>query len=168
MNINSNEKSRMDRVSKAGRSSGAPAGAISKSTIELLESRIAPASLVVSTLKSTGVGSLSAAITQANTNGGSNTITFTVHGTIHLTALLPAVTDDLAIQGPGAGKLTIDGGKKFQILYFSILATEPTRRPLPSAASRSRMARTPAMGRAITAARSGSIIPAAQSRSPAA
>ena len=79
--------------------------------IEILEARIAPASLTVTTIADSGAGSLRAQITQANTNGGSNTITFAsgLHGKILLDSLLPAITNALTITGPGAPRLSIDG-----------------------------------------------------------
>ena len=90
------------------------------SFIEVLESRIAPAALVVTTLKDVtdanhDTGSLRDAIFQANAAVGPDTIEFqtTVHsktkplvGTIKLTSDLPTITDDLTITGPVSGKPT--------------------------------------------------------------
>ena len=59
---------------------------------------------------SLGTGtSLREAINAANANPGADTITFAVSGTISLDGTaLPAITDNLTIVGPGAGRLTID------------------------------------------------------------
>src|SRR5262249_5919061 len=56
-------------------------------------------------------GSLRAAITQANTQGGADTIDFQpgLTGTIALTGGEFDITDDLTINGPGADKLTVSG-----------------------------------------------------------
>jgi hypothetical protein len=67
----------------------------------------------VNSLGDTGSGSgtsgdLRYAITQANANPGS-TIVFSVTGTIALSSLLPALSADVTIAGPGATRLTVDG-----------------------------------------------------------
>lgn len=90
------------------------------SFVEVLEARIAPAALVVTTLKDVtdanhDTGSLRDAIFQANATTGSDTIVFqtTAHskttplvGTIKLASDLPTITDDLTITGPVSGKPT--------------------------------------------------------------
>ena len=92
--------------------------------IEMLESRIAPATLIVSTLKDItdtahDTGSLRDAIFLADaTPGVTDNIVFQkiggapLTGTIKLASALPEITDSLTIQGPVAGKsngLTING-----------------------------------------------------------
>lgn len=69
------------------------------------------ASLVVTNLNESGAGSLADVIDQANAAPGLDTITFDVQGTITLTGsyALPGIVDDVIIQGPGSGLLTIDG-----------------------------------------------------------
>ncbi|MGH2601267.1 MAG: choice-of-anchor Q domain-containing protein, partial [Dehalococcoidia bacterium] len=78
--------------------------------------------------------SLREAIEAANTDmavggcvagSGADTITFapTVTGTITLTDTLPATGGALAIQGPGAGSLTISGGGAVQILSVGPFAS---------------------------------------------
>src|SRR6516165_10854228 len=72
--------------------------------LEALEDRLAPSVFTVNSTSDTGVGvglngDLRYCITQANTNGGTNTIKFdpTVFGAPHaitLTSLLPAITDN--------------------------------------------------------------------------
>src|SRR5581483_2934965 len=96
--------------------------------IEILESRIAPATITVTNLLPTGTGSLYAAIAQANAAGGANTINFAhnVHGTIKTTSSLPEITSDITITGPGASKLAISGGNNHQILYIGYNSTTNT------------------------------------------
>jgi CSLREA domain-containing protein/MYXO-CTERM domain-containing protein len=62
-------------------------------------------------------GSLRAAIGMANSVGGSNSITFTISGTINLGTELPPLSGDLTIRGPGADQLTIQpmSGKTFRV-----------------------------------------------------
>ena len=99
------------------------------STIEALESRIAPAGVIftVTTLKDItdslhDTGSLRDAIFKANAaNNGNDTIVFQkavggspLTGTIKLNSDLPAITDGLTITGPKHGKangIIIDGNK---------------------------------------------------------
>ena len=70
------------------------------------------ATLEVTSLAASGAGSLSEAITTANASTGvADTIIFSVTGTISLgSELLPEISDDLSIEGPGETLLTIDGG----------------------------------------------------------
>ena len=80
-----------------------------------------PTSLVVSSLAdTTDEGTLRWAITQANANSGTiyDKITFEVQGTITLTSNLPAITQNLTIEGPGAANLTIDGGDLYSGLVL--------------------------------------------------
>ena len=86
--------------------------------IEPLESRIAPASFVVTTLADgTGpvpTGSLRAAIIAADATNGTSTITFSSHlspGMINLVADLPTITKSLTI----TGALTTQGQPEFVI-----------------------------------------------------
>src|SRR5262249_24217095 len=76
--------------------------------LDHLEERAVPAAFVVNGLGDTGTGSgtsgdLRYCITQSNSTGGPNTITFApgVAGNINLTGELPAVTNSVTIQGPG-------------------------------------------------------------------
>ncbi len=63
---------------------------------------------------------LRAAITQANLDtGGTIIFSSNVTGTITLTSALPAISEDLSIEGPGAGTLTISGNHAYQILDFT-------------------------------------------------
>ena len=73
-------------------------------------------SLVVTNTNDSGAGSLRNAIDQANANPGS-TITFSLAypATITLTSGQLEIESDMAIKGPGAGKLTIDGDGESRI-----------------------------------------------------
>src|SRR4030095_7161833 len=77
---------------------------------ELLESRIAPATFVVTTLSDSGEGSLRDAIATANANPGADVITFQsgLTGVIDMTGGQMNITDTLAIKGPGGTSLTIN------------------------------------------------------------
>jgi len=82
----------------------------------LLSPSVRAADLVVSTLSDSGAGSLREAISDANNNGEHDTITFSVEGTIALSATLPMIASDMDINGPGSGKLTISGGYTHRIM----------------------------------------------------
>jgi hypothetical protein len=99
------------------------------STIEPLESRIAPAIFIVNTLgdpSATTAGQLSlrqaiaAANIRAFSHPGSNTILFKpgLTGVIYLqNSDALGIISDLIIDGPGAGKLTIDAAYESRIFY---------------------------------------------------
>jgi RHS repeat-associated protein len=79
--------------------------------VEALEERQL-LSFTVTTLDDTTLsGSLRYAITQANTAGGNQTITFAsgLSGTIDLSSQLPSLTANISINGPGASSVAIDG-----------------------------------------------------------
>jgi hypothetical protein len=81
-----------------------------------------PTSLVVSSLAdTTDEGTLRWAIAQANAVAGGyhDKITFSVSGTITLTADLPRISQNLTIGGPGEANLTISGADLYQILYIN-------------------------------------------------
>src|SRR5215211_4320016 len=67
------------------------------------------AGFTVTNTNDSGAGSLRETIGQANAQTGPDTITFNVTGTIELGSTLPTISDDLTIDGPGAGKLAISG-----------------------------------------------------------
>jgi hypothetical protein len=81
---------------------------------EGLEDRRVPATLMVTTLQdeTTNAATLSLreAITQANNQAGDDMITFSsgLSGTIQLATSLPAMTSNIAIQGPGASSLSVN------------------------------------------------------------
>lgn len=78
--------------------------------IESLETRIAPATFLVTTLADADAGSLRQAIADANASLGPDTIIFKkgLTGFIELTSGAIQITDTLSIKGPGPTKLGID------------------------------------------------------------
>src|SRR5437868_3421214 len=58
-----------------------------------------------------------------NTVGGTDAISFAVTGTINLAAPLPPITDSVSINGPGADKLTINGGHAYRIFNVATAGT---------------------------------------------
>lgn len=79
--------------------------------------RAQAAGYVVSNLNPSGAGSLRQAIINANNHVGADTITFTVSGTITLTAALPAISDNVTIDGTGQN-VTVNGDHLYRV--FSI------------------------------------------------
>jgi hypothetical protein len=84
-----------------------------------LESRTVPANITVTNLNDSGLGSLRAAITQADADPLSRDIVFDgslIGGTVTLASNLPAITNGATITGPGrvASSITISGGGQFQ------------------------------------------------------
>lgn len=76
--------------------------------LDLLEARLTPSTLVVTTTADSGPGSLRQAITQSNSDVGMmDTITFSVTGAINLQSALPTLTNSVNIDGPGADSLAI-------------------------------------------------------------
>jgi hypothetical protein len=92
--------------------------------IEVLESRIAPATIYVTTLADheiTGKTTLSDALNQANAALTPDMIDFgsashPLKGTITLTSALPSITNDVTITAPG---ITINGAGRFQGLSIT-------------------------------------------------
>jgi hypothetical protein len=78
---------------------------------EPLENRAMLTTFTVANLDDSGEGSLRDAIDDANMDVGADVIEFApnVQGTVGLTSELE-ITDDLTINGPGQGKLTVSGG----------------------------------------------------------
>jgi CSLREA domain-containing protein len=68
-----------------------------------------------------GMCSLRAAIQEANSLGGDDTITFSVTGTISLTGVLPSLASNITISGPGSGSLTVrrDTGGDYRIFTIN-------------------------------------------------
>src|SRR5262245_61667752 len=97
-------------------------------TITLLEDRAAPALFTVSNLTDAGVGSLRQAIGLANTSAGADQIQFAagLSGQITLTSGELDVTDDLAIIGPGAANLTINGNNASRVFDLDHAEDGPT------------------------------------------
>lgn len=66
-----------------------------------------------------GAGSLRQAIEEANDRPGADEIRFAVTGDIVLESMLPEVTDDLAIHGPGADVVAINGNGQYRLLKIA-------------------------------------------------
>ncbi len=87
------------------------------SSIELLESRIAPAALVVNSVADAGAGTLRDTITNSHTG---NVISFApalMGKLITLTSGEILINHSLTINGPGAGNLTISGNNNSRIFH---------------------------------------------------
>ncbi len=79
------------------------------------------ATFTVTNLNDSGAGSLRQAVADANVTPGTNTINFTVTGTITLTTGQMVITNALNIVGPGQSQLTIDGNSNDRIFrIFSV------------------------------------------------
>src|SRR5208337_2292507 len=77
----------------------------------------------VSSLDDSGVGTLRAAISQADT-GNSYVIKFAVKGTIDLTSALPALDNNIVIKGPGASNLTVQRDSRPSTPLFSVFTVD--------------------------------------------
>jgi predicted outer membrane repeat protein len=86
--------------------------------IESLESRIAPATFIVTNLSDSGPGSLRAVIALANDRAGADVIVFEpgLTGQINLTTGEMLISDTLTIRGPGPDKLSVDAQGVSRIL----------------------------------------------------
>src|SRR5262245_12656859 len=90
--------------------------------VEPLEDRTLMSTCHVTRLTDMGVGKgfrgdLRYCISKVNAEPGPDAIDFTVTGTINLTGVLPALSTDIDIQGPGANLLTVrrDSGGDYRI-----------------------------------------------------
>src|SRR5688500_4148485 len=85
-----------------------------------LEDRAVPSTFLVKDLSDGGADSLRAAITAANANPDHDVIQFApgLQGVITLTEEL-RITEDLAIAGPGAGKVTVSGAGAYRVFHVS-------------------------------------------------
>ncbi len=72
----------------------------------------------VTNTNANGPGSLRRAIIDANTNPGHDIIDFGVSGTIVLTDVLPSITDNLTISGPGAENLAVSGANAYRVFHI--------------------------------------------------
>jgi hypothetical protein len=77
--------------------------------IERLELRSLLSTITVTNTDDTGPGTLRAAIEQADLDGSQDTIVFapSVNGTINLSSVLPDLSGDISIDGPGSSDLTV-------------------------------------------------------------
>lgn len=85
--------------------------------IAITSTSVSAATFEVTSLSDDGSpGTLRWAMTQANSNAGTDTITFSsaVAGTITLTSDLPAVAETVTIDGPGQSVLTISGANNYR------------------------------------------------------
>src|SRR6185369_16180875 len=76
-------------------------------------------------LDANGKCTLRAAIQEANSFGGDDTINFLITGTINLTGALPVLSSNININGPGSGSLTVrrDIGGNYRIFQSSGTST---------------------------------------------
>src|SRR5262249_52981824 len=88
-------------------------------TLDVLEDRTVPSTFTVLTPGDSGSGSLRAAVLAAEAHPGPDVIDFArgVQGTITLTGGELLVTSDLAIDGPGANRLTVSGGGASRVFH---------------------------------------------------
>jgi hypothetical protein len=89
--------------------------------LEAMEDRTLPSTFTVLNLNDSGTGSLRQAVLDANSNPGADTIAFKpgLHGTITLTGGELAITDSVAINGPGADKLAVSGKDASRVFHIS-------------------------------------------------
>ncbi len=80
------------------------------------------ANFTVTNLNDSGAGSLRQAIEDANASAGADTITFApgVAGIISLVSVLPVITEELTIQGPGAEVLAVSGDGMYRIFESGV------------------------------------------------
>ena len=96
-------------------------------SLEALADRIVPTVFHVTTLTDGVDGSLRDAVTRANAHAGADTVVFAseLAGTIALTGGELDITDDLAVNGPGAARLTVSGNNTSRV--FKVEAGETVR-----------------------------------------
>jgi hypothetical protein len=76
------------------------------------------AGFMVTTLDDSGPDSLRQAIEEANATPGADTITFNLSGTITLASTLPAIVDELTIDGAGQA-ITISGDNTVRVIVVN-------------------------------------------------
>lgn len=74
------------------------------------------ATFTVTNTNDSGLGSLRQAILDANATPGVDAITITANGTVNLSSALPAITDGVSVQGPGAALFKVDGQDLYRVL----------------------------------------------------
>jgi hypothetical protein len=90
-------------------------------SVERLEDRTVPSTFMVGNLSDSGAGSLRQAILDANGNPGADLIRFAPaarDGTIALTSGQLSITDELTIDGPGAGRLAVSGNDASRVFQI--------------------------------------------------
>jgi hypothetical protein len=93
----------------------------SRLNVTQLEDRIALSTFTVNNLADSGLNSLRAAITAANANPGADVIAFShgLRGAVALTSGELGITDDLRIDGPGAGRLAVSGSDASRVFNIT-------------------------------------------------
>ena len=94
---------------------------VTRLRLEPLEDRIVLSTFVVGNLDDSGPGSLREAVSAANSNPGADLIRFAPAaraGVIALTSGELAITDDLRIDGPGAGRLAVSGSEASRVFQI--------------------------------------------------
>src|SRR6266542_4754947 len=106
--------------SRSGRRTARRRPAFTRLTVEALEDRIVPSTFTVHNLNDSGPDSLRAAISAANANPDADVIKFAggLSGTIALASEL-SITQDLTIDGPGAGTITVSGNNATRVFHVS-------------------------------------------------
>jgi predicted outer membrane repeat protein len=122
---------RRQRSAARGRSHGSPRTRPSyRPRLEALEDRWLPSQigLTVTSLTDSGPGTLRAAIQTADAGSPSNkySIGFAVNGTIDLQSPLPDLNNTIAVQGPGASRLTVEraAGASFASAIVTVDASQ--------------------------------------------
>jgi hypothetical protein len=90
-------------------------------SVQRLEDRTVPSTFTVGNLSDSGAGSLRQAILDANGNPGADLIRFAPaarDGTIALTSGQLSITDELTIDGPGAGRLAVSGNDASRVFQI--------------------------------------------------
>src|SRR5581483_11922776 len=77
------------------------------------------ATFTVTSLNDSGPGSLREAIILANARAGTDTITFSIGGTITLGSSLPSITDAAGLTINGGSVVTISGNNAVQVLQVN-------------------------------------------------
>ena len=99
----------------------AVAGVAAAAVVAVVVPAAAAATFDVTNTSNSGPGSFRQAVLDANLAPGPDTVSFAVEGTIRLTSGAIIVAATLAIEGPGADRLTLSGNGT-----SGILQTQPT------------------------------------------
>jgi predicted outer membrane repeat protein len=100
--------------------------AVGRAIMETLEERALLSAFTVTNTADSGTGSLRAAVLSANAAHGTDTITIAsnVTGTINLSTALPILKANITITGPGATKLTVNGGNHGSVFIVGVFTSE--------------------------------------------
>jgi hypothetical protein len=118
---------RQERVARRHRAALATAAAGSAAL--MLAPGAEAATFTVTNLDDAGAGSLRQAILDANASPEADSIPFAqgLSGTLTLAGPLPAVTDSVAIAGPGSGQVAIDADGTGRVLAIALSGVEDVR-----------------------------------------